>query len=112
MAIDITQLMQDLQAAASGSISTDITSLKGFSERQLQAIAEQTKLVAAGIATGDITDATRDYFLSGIKDMTISFAKTLEGLAQVAVENAWNAMVNVLWATISRATGIQINPPA
>jgi hypothetical protein len=113
MAIDINQLIADMTTAANGVLKNDITTLAGFSERQLTAIAQQTALVELGIRTNQITEETREFFLDNLKDMTISFVKTLRGLLLVTMEKIWNAMVNVIWNTINAAIpGIKLALPA
>ncbi len=109
MSLDTAQLLLDMQNAASTTLQADVSTYEGFAQRQLQGIADQTKQVAAGILTGEITEATRDFFLQDIKDLTLNFVKTLQGLAQVTVEKVWNAMVNVVWAAISKATGLSLS---
>lgn len=81
---------------------------KVFSDRQIKAIALQAQLVAIGIASGQITEETQEFFLDSLKTMAQSFANTLQGLAKVTIEKVWNAMVGVLWSTIGTATGIDI----
>ena len=88
MSLDTAQLLLDLQNAASTSLQADVTTFQGFTQQQLQGIADQSKLVAEGILTGEITEATRDFFLQGLKDLTINFAKTLMGLATVSIEKS------------------------
>lgn len=111
MALDIGELVNDMQSAASGVLKTDVSALRGFSQRQLKAIAQQTELVATGIAAGQITSETRDFFLDSLEDMALSFAKTLRGLVLVTIEKVWNAVVNVLWTAISKATGLMLVAP-
>ncbi len=110
MSLDTAQLLLDLQNAASTSLQADVTTFQGFTQQQLQGIADQSKLVAEGILTGEITEATRDFFLQGLKDLTINFAKTLMGLATVSIEKVWNAMVKVVWAALSKVTGLALTP--
>jgi hypothetical protein len=112
MAIDLDQLVADMQTAASQTLKTDVSTLRGFSERQLKAIAQQTQLVASGIASGQITEETREFFLDSLEDMALSFARTLRGLILVTIEKVWNAVVNVLWTAISKATGLSLSAPA
>jgi hypothetical protein len=112
MAINLEQLVADMQAAASETLKTDVSTLRGFSERQLKAIGQQAQLVASGIASGQITEETREFFLDGLEDMALSFARTLRGLVLVTIEKVWNAVVNVLWAAISKATGLTLAAPA
>jgi hypothetical protein len=106
--IDISSLMEQMQTAASSVANKDISVLKGFSDRQIKAIALQAQLVAEGIASGQITEETQEFFLDSLKTMTQSFANTLQGLAKVTIEKVWNAMVGVLWGAIGTATGVDI----
>lgn len=111
MDLDLNTLVTDMKAAASGILKADVATFRGFSERQVKAIAQQAKLIAVGIATGQITEETRDFFLDSLEDMALNFAKTLRGLVLVTVEKVWNAVVGVLWKAISTATGIVIPVP-
>jgi len=111
MPIDIAQLIADMKAAATTILQADVTALRGFSERQLEAIAKQAEFIAIGIATKQITDETRDFFLDSLEDMALSFVKTLRGLATVMVEKVWNAVVGVLWNAISKAAKIVLPAP-
>ena len=110
-AIDVGALVVDIKAAASGVLNTDVSTIRGFAERQVLAIAQQTKLVAAGIATGEITAETRDFFLDSLEDLALNFARTLRGLVIVTIEKVWNAVVAVLWKAISSVTGVVIPAP-
>lgn len=111
MPIDLNQLVTDIKTAVSGILQSDVSTFRGFSERQLEAIAKQTAFVAAGIATGEITSETRDFFLDSLEDMALSFAKTLRGLVSVTIEKVWNAVVGVIWKAISTATGLALPVP-
>ncbi len=108
---DVNQLVTDMKAAASTILKADVSTFRGFSERQLQAIAKQTEFVARGIASGEITSETKDFFLDGLEDMALNFAKTLRGLVLVTVEKVWNALVGVIWKAISTATGLTLVAP-
>lgn len=112
MAIDINQLVIDMKNAASTVLKADVGTFRGFSERQLQALAKQAEFVATGIAKGDIDKEMQDYFLDGIEDMTLNFAKTLRGLILVTIEKVWNAVVGVLWKAISTATNLTFSIPS
>lgn len=111
MAIDVTQLIEDIKDAASQVINKDVTTLRGFSERQVKAIAQQAAFVEAGILSGGITDETRDFFLDSLEDMALNFVKTLRGLLMVTIEKVWNAIVGVIWKAIETATGIALPIP-
>lgn len=111
MNIDVNQLITDMKVAASTILKADVSTFRGFSERQLQAIAKQTEFVARGIASGEITSETKDFFFDSLEDMALNFAKTLRGLVLVTVEKVWNALVGVIWKVISTATGLTLVAP-
>ena len=112
MIFDVQQLVVDMQNAATQTLNADVSTFRGFSSRQVTAIAKQTEFVAAGIVSGQITDETKDFFLDSIEDMVLSFAKTLRGLILVTIEKVWNAVVGVIWKAISTATGLTLVVPA
>jgi hypothetical protein len=107
--IDLNELVEEMKAAATSVLDKDVTTLRGFSERQIKAIAQQTQLVATGIASGQITEETREFFLNSLEDMALNFAKTLRGLLMVTIEKVWNAVVGVIWKAIDAATGIGVS---
>lgn len=111
MSIDIDQLVDAMQAAATGVLLSDVTTFRGFARRQLEAIALHTKWVGEGIATGEITEATRDFFLDSLEEMALNFARSLRGLLMVTIEKVWNAVVGVLWNAISTATNLVLPLP-
>ena len=110
MPIDIDQLIAEIKNTASGILHKDVETVRGFSTRQLNGIANQTALIALGISTGQITDITRDFFLDQLVELARNFVNTLVGLLIVTVERLWNAIVGVIWNAISRATGIALAP--
>ncbi|HDR2893964.1 TPA: hypothetical protein I4G69_004895 [Enterobacter asburiae] len=109
--MDLEQLISDIKDAASKILKQDITVLRGYSERQLEAIAQQAEFVSVGIASRQITKETEQFFLDGLEDMALSFAKTLRGLLMVTIEKVWNAIVGVLWTAISKAAGVALPVP-
>lgn len=112
MALNIEQLMLDITSAASTVVQQDVTQLRGFSQRQVKALAVQANLIAEGVLNGAIDDDLRDYFLDSLEDMALNFAKTLRGLLAVTLEKVWNSIVGVLWGSISKATGITLVTPS
>ena len=111
MGINTAQLVIDMKAAASAELNADVSAFRGFSERQLEAIAKQTEFVAIGIATKQITEETKDFFLDAIEDMSLNFVKTLRGLIFATVEKVWNALVAVIWKALSDVTGLVLPVP-
>ena len=111
MGINTAQLVIDMKAAASAELNADVSAFRGFSERQLEAIAKQTEFVAIGIATKQITEETKDFFLDAIEDMSLNFVKTLRGLILATIEKVWNALVGVIWKALSDVTGLVLPVP-
>ena len=108
MSLDVDTLVSEMKSAASQILTKDVATLKGFSERQIISIAAQAALVEEGILTGEITEATRDFFLDSLKDMVRNFIRTLQGLVMLIIEKLWNAIVGVIWKAIETATGISL----
>lgn len=106
--INVTQLVENMKVAASEVLKKDISTVRGFTERQLLAIAQQAAFVSAGIASGQITEETREYFLNNLEDMARNFVNTLRGLMKVTIEKLWNAVAKVLSDALEAATGIPI----
>lgn len=111
MAFDVPALIAEIKDISTGILKKDVTQLRGFSARQVEALARQTALVSAGIASGEITEETRDFFLDNLEDMALNFVKTLRGLLQITIEKLWNGVVGALWKAISGATGITLPTP-
>ena len=109
MDLDVSQLIKDITDTATGIIKKDVTQLGGFSQRQVEAIAQQASLVSAGIISGQITNETKDFFLDGLKDLSRNFVNTLVGMSAVTVEKVWNGVVEVIWKAISTATGAALH---
>jgi len=108
MPLDVNQLIQDIQATATALLDKDVTTISGFSSRQLNGLAHQSALVAAGIESGQLIDSTRDFFLDQLVELAKNFVNTLVGLLVATIERLWNAIVSVIWGAISRATGITL----
>jgi len=112
MSININKLVEDITMAASAIIDKDITTVRGFSKRQVKALAKQTEIIASGIISGDIDEDLEEFFFDSLEDMALNFVRTLRGLLQITIEKVWNAIVNVFWRTIESATGINLISPS
>lgn len=111
--IDVNQLLANIKTAVSTVITQDITTIQGYSERQLAAMAQQAKWIAAASLTGELTPDMRDFFLNTLKDSATNFTNTLKGLTVVSLEKVWNALVGALWGAINTAINTALDiPPA
>jgi hypothetical protein len=109
--INADQLLANLKTVATGIIQQDVTTIEGYSERQLAAMAQQAKWIAAASVTGELSSDMRDYFLNTLKDSAVNFANTLKGLVLITIEKVWNALVGALWTAIGNAIGIALPLP-
>ncbi|WP_410004299.1 hypothetical protein [Aequorivita nionensis] len=104
MADDVTTIITDIKNIASDILEKDVSVVRGFSERQVEAIAKQTVLIQKGVESGDIDEDLREFFLDGLEAMALNFVNTLKGILMVTLEKLWNALVNFLY----KAVGIVI----
>lgn len=111
MATSVDQLIVEIKDAAKAILGKDISAMRGFSERQLQALAQQAILVESGILSGQITAETREFFLDSLEQMALNFVNTLRGLVEITIEKVWNAIVEAIWRAIGAATGMVLPKP-
>jgi hypothetical protein len=79
-AIDFNKLIADIEAAATGILNKDVTTMGGFSKTQTTAMATQAGWIASGTLSGSLTPDLRDYFLNNLKTLAQNFANALVGL--------------------------------
>ena len=100
MATDVSTIITSIKDIDSGILEKDISTVRGFSERQVEAIAKQTVIIQKGIANGDIDEDLREFFLDGLEAMALNFVNTLKGILMVTLEKLWNALVNFLYKAV------------
>lgn len=108
---DLDEVVGAIKVVVGDILHADVTTWRGFSERQLKAIAKQAAWIAEATVKGELDDEMRDFFLDSLEDMARNFAHTLRGLLIVTVEKVWNAVVGVLWSAIQRAANIALPLP-
>jgi hypothetical protein len=96
----VTSIIKDIKDISTAILNEDITVVKGFSERQVEAIARQTIIIQVGIANGDIDEDLKKFFFDGLKAMAENFVNTLKGILSVTLEKLYNAIVDKLWSVI------------
>lgn len=91
------EIAEKILGAIKGAIDGDLPELRDFAKHQLEGLAEQTLLVAKGLANGWIdTEEEKAQWAKTLKDMATEFAKTLRALAVILIEKAVNAVLEVL----------------
>lgn len=111
MQIDPLLLVTDIKGAATAILGKDVTTITGFSNRQINGLATQASLVATGVANGEIAGDTLTFFLDQLIDLTENFVKTMVGLLIVTIEKIWNAIVKVIWSAIEKVAGVVLPVP-
>jgi len=97
---NLAQLIIEITEVASNVLEKDIATVRGFSERQVEAIAKQTVIIQKGIENGDIDEDLKQFFMDGLEAMVTNFVNTLKGILSVTIEKVWNAIVDILRSTI------------
>lgn len=103
MADEVANLITGIKEIASNILEKDISTVRGFSERQVEAIAKQTAIIQQGIANGDIDEDLREFFLDGLEAMALNFVNTLKGILMVTLEKLLNALVDFLYKAVGVA---------
>lgn len=97
---NVTKIITDIKDVVSGILEKDVTTVRGFSERQLEAIAKQTVIIQKGVANGDIDEDLLEFFLDGLEAMALNFINTLKGILMVTLEKLWNAVIDFLYKAV------------
>lgn len=103
MAEDISTILTEIKTATYDILNKDLSKVRGFSKRQLKAIATQALLIKEGVLAGQIQPDLQKFFEDSLKDMVTNFVNTLKGITAVILEKVWNAIVSVLWKVIGFA---------
>lgn len=102
---DLAGVVDAVKNEISSILGKDVQTWRGFSERQLTALAKQAKFIAEGYASGDLDDEDVDYFLDGLEKMAENFAAVLRGLLAITIEKIWNATMKILLDAVKGALG-------
>lgn len=100
MEINIEQIVSDIKGAITKIAKKDFSDIRGFQQNQAEALAKQAKIIAIGVANGEISDDLKEFFIDGLEAMTLNFVKTLKGLLEVTIEKVWNAIMKVLLGVV------------
>ncbi|SRX54337.1 hypothetical protein [Aequorivita sp. CIP111184] len=103
MSENVANIITEIKDISSSILEKDISAVRGFSERQVEAIAKQTALIQNGVENGDIDEDLREFFLDGLEAMALNFVNTLKGILAVTIEKLWNALVNFLYKAVGVA---------
>ena len=110
---NVDAIVDQVKRAATRIVKTDITNIRGFSERQVRMMAQQARWIAEAEASGefDKDPKLRNWFLTNLEDLARNFAHSLRGLIAITIEKVWNAVVDVLWKVVESAAGFRLPRP-
>ena len=101
---NLQELISEIREVVSNILQKDVATVRGFSERQVEAIARQTIIIQQGVLLGEIDDDLKEFFLDGLEAMALNFVNTLKGILSITIEKVWNAIIDVLWKAIDTVT--------
>ena len=115
MALDLTQAADMFVNNISSTVKTvtgnDVTMIAGFSKAQLQALAQQSALVAGMIEANAFTAAEKMFYLDGLDQMARGFVNTFVQIVEVEIEKIYNAVVKAIYDSIGTLAGVKMPVP-
>ncbi|HSN67404.1 MAG TPA: hypothetical protein VLS94_12240 [Fusibacter sp.] len=108
----VSKLVNDMMQASFSILKKDITTVGGFTKRQLKGMAELAKMIAIGIKEETLSDETVEYSLGRLKSMPEEFIVVIKKIAELEMEKVWNAIIGVLWNAIETAIGFKLPIPS
>ncbi|CAB3751794.1 hypothetical protein [Paraburkholderia humisilvae] len=115
MALNLTDtadlFVNNIASAVRNVAGQDVTTVEGFSQTQLQSLAQQSALITGMIEANEFTDDERDFYLIGLKQMAMGFAQTLIGIVVVEVEKLFNAIITAIYQSINTIAGAALPLP-
>ncbi len=97
-------LFGEIVAALKGELGTGFNKIKKFVETDAKLMAKHTAWIAQSRIEGVLAndDAFYEWHLEGLKRDTVNMAKTVAVLTALTIEQAWNAVANVIWGALSK----------
>ncbi len=105
MPIDVGKLVEDIMNALKGAVGDGWSKIAGFAEKQSKMLANQAAMITQSRIDGSLKDDDDlfEFFVDQLKEMTENFARSVATLTLLTIEEAWNAVVHVIWGTINSA---------
>ena len=108
MSINLSQLIENMLAAASGAAKGHAGDLKNYLEVRANLIAQGVAAIARDRAAGDINDDDVRFAFGEIKASEKSALSAVKVTAKAAAQDAINAALNVAASAINAAVGTAI----
>lgn len=101
-------LVEDMVAAAKGSLGKDFPKAKDFAKPELSKLAQSLLDIAELSAAGKISPQEATALLEIHRNTTRIVLLTIKGLGLIAVENAINAALGAVRDTVNGAIGFAL----
>ena len=105
MALDTNDLLKQMVAAASASLSSKWPEIRDLATTQLKQLAQNLADIEVMKLKGSITEEQAQLLIDMQKNTLKIILLTEEGLGLLAVEAAINAVVDVISAPVNKALG-------
>lgn len=105
MDFDTGKVVDDIISALKGAVGKGWTAISGFAETQAKMMANQAAMIAQSRISGSLKDDDEmfEFFTDQLKDHATNFARSVATLTLLTIEQAWNAVVKVVWGAINGA---------
>ena len=112
----VQDIVAQIISALKGELHDGYGAIKTFAEEQSERLARFALVIAEERAFGSLkkNNTMFNRFTTRLKEQTEAFARHLVMLTVLTLENAWNAIVGVVWGAINSIlahTGLPIEMP-
>ncbi|HTH99517.1 MAG TPA: hypothetical protein VL752_01120 [Acidisoma sp.] len=103
MASDLTTLGADIVAALQGVLAGAYGKVQGQAEKEAHYFEAQAAMMAKARISGEYDQEQFDWFLAKLQQQAQNFCRLLCAQTILTIEEAWNAVVGVIWKAIGGA---------
>ena len=103
MAGNLSTLGADILAALQGVLGGAYGKVQGQAEKEAQYFAVQAAMTTKARIDGEYDDEQLQWFLAKLQGQAENFCRVLCAQTILTLEEAWNAIVGVVWTAINGA---------
>ncbi|MGO1118142.1 hypothetical protein ACTL6U_05535 [Rhodovibrionaceae bacterium A322] len=100
---NVDQILNDLTESMTAILSTDVKLLRGYSQTKAKTIARFTRLIAEGVAEGEISPAELEDELDELDFMIERFVRNMKALALTTIERLIKVVTGSLYGIVKGA---------
>jgi hypothetical protein len=108
MDLDVAAVLEQMVAAAKGSLARDWPKAKAFARPELERLARSLADIARLVRAGEVNEQQARALLQIHRNTTQTVLLTIEGLGLIAVENAVNAALGAARDAVNAAAGLAL----